>query len=124
MLTSRWWGTTGDRRRSDSDPKVTKFAICSPLLAGKNKKDRDKCMMNPAPFWALLRCARSVDTHNMELDTVVLRDPGYVGKASAYPKPPRGAIDFALHLTIARNVEHAAKGDLLCLPFVDGFVDR
>ena len=82
-------------------------------------------MENPASFWALLRCGGPVEPHNMELDTVVLRDPGFGAKASAYPQAPKGSIDFALHLPIARNVSHIAKGDVLCLPFVDRlpFVD-
>ena len=93
------------------------FRVYSPLLAGKNMNKRADCIKNLAPFWALLRCAGPRASHNMELDSVVFRDPGFEAKASPYPHIPKG-VGFTVHMPIARNVSHIAKGDVLSLPFL------
>ena len=107
-------GAPQEHRRRAAE---TAFVILSPLLAGKAPKDRDGCMENLAPFWALLRCAGPRASHNMELDSVVFRDPGFEAKATPYPHIPKG-VGFTVHMPIARNVSHIAKGDVLSLPFL------
>ena len=94
----------------------TQFVIGSPLLVGKAPKSRDSCMQNVAPFWALLRCVGPRDYHNMELDTVVFRDPGFEIIGGAYPQVPKGAR-FAVHIPMARNVSRISKGEGLRLSF-------
>ena len=109
-----------DRRRTaeSREGKVTPFVIGSPLLAGKAPKNRDGCMENLAPFWALLRCGGNTASHNMELDTMVFRDPGFAIKAGTYPQIPKG-VEFTVEMHIARNVSHISKGEVLRLPFLD-----
>ena len=75
-------------------------------------------MANLAPFWALLGSAGPRADHNMELDTVVLRDTGFDNKAGDYPKLKRG-VEFTVHLTVARNSDHIKKGEILLLPFLE-----
>ena len=114
----------GDRRRTaeSREGKETPFVIGSPLLAGKAPRNRDVCMENLAPFWALLRCAGNRASHNMELDTMVFRDPGFETKAGTYPQIPKG-VEWTVQMPIARNVCHISKGEVLLLPFLD-FLDK
>ena len=71
-----------------------------------------------APFWALLRCAGPRASHNMELGTLVFRDPGFDTEANDYPKIRKG-VEFTVQIPIARNVSHITKGEVLCLPFLE-----
>ena len=97
----------GDRRRT-----------LETRLVGKASKNRDSCMGNIVPFWALLRCAGPRAEHNMVLETVVFRDPGFVLKASQYPHIPKG-LEVTVEMPIARNVSHISAGEVLRLPFHD-----
>ena len=98
--------------------RTTAFEIHSPLLAGKILKNRETCMENVAPFWALLRCAGPRAKHNMELENIVFSDSGYEAKACKYPKLQQ-TVEFSVGLPIVRNVCNIEKGDILCLPFDD-----
>ena len=71
-------------------------------------------MDNLGPFWALVRRAGPNASHNMKLDTEVLRDPGFDAKACQ-------SFTFTVRMPVARNVSHISKGDVLCLPFSDEF---
>ena len=107
-----------DRRckASGVDEMNTMFEIRSPLLAGKQPKNRDSCMANLPPFWALLRCAAPDSLHNMELDNVVFKHSGFEVIGTKYPKAAKG-LGFSEDIQIARNIQEIAPGDILCLPF-------
>lgn len=108
-----------DRRRKDrQDAATTPLVIHSPLLAAKVVKNRERCLENLPPFWALLRSAGVLAHHNMELEEVVLRDMGFEVKLGQLQKPTKG-VDFTVHTVIARNSCAIAKDEVLCLPVLD-----
>ena len=111
-------GTIDGRRRDvDRSPTTEQgFVITSPLLEAKQQKNRESCMENLAPFWAVCRCGAPRALHNMELESFVFVDTGLANVAGAYPKMPKAA-KFSLEMTILRNTKRIAEGDILCLPF-------
>ena len=72
-------------------------------------------MKNLGPFWALLQCPGPRASHNMELDVMVFRDPGFDANANPCLHVPKG-VAFTAQIPIARNVCNIAKGDVLTLP--------
>ena len=120
MLPLRVIAGHADRRRKVDikEPRISTWEIRSPLLAGKTPKNRDQCLENLAPFWAVLRCAGPRASHNMELDHVVFSDSGFEVKGSKYPKLP-SSLQFSVEVPILRNICNIEKGEVLCLPFFD-----
>ena len=106
----------GTVKRDPDNSKDTAFVLRSPLLGGKAVKNRESCLENLPPFWALLRTAGPRAQHNMELTTENFRDGGIDIKGASYPKLGRG-VEFFTSFPVARNSSHIAKGEVLCLPF-------
>ena len=105
-----------ERRGSEGDnKKKSAFMVRSPVLAGKAPKNRESCLENLPPFWALLRCTGPRAHHNMELSVEVFRDTGIDIKASTFPKVSKG-VEFLASFPIARNVTNISAGEVLCLP--------
>ena len=110
-------GSNDLRVKGIHDGKKSKWLLYSPLLAGKNKNNREDCLENIAPFWSLLNCSGPAVIHNMELESMSFKDMGFDSRVPAFPKMQKGAV-FTVELPIARNISHISKGDILCLPFV------
>jgi len=92
------------------------FLVASPLHAAKIAKDRETCLDNLSPFWAVCRSAGTKQEHNMELETAVFEDQGLLIKTGSYPKLPKGSR-FNVEIGVLRNVKRIAKNDLLTIPF-------
>ena len=69
------------------------------------------------PFWAMLRCDGFNASHNMELDTLAFRDPGFDITAGGYPTLPKG-IEITVEATIVRNVCNISVDEVYCLSFL------
>ena len=108
-------GTSDKRRTKHAESKTWAFDIRSPLLGGKAQKNRETCMTNLPPFWAVLRCPSPNSEPNMELVSEVFGDPGFAfgGK---FPHVRKG-LEFSVELPFLRNVTNIEKGEVLCLPF-------
>ena len=48
-----------------SQPTDTKLSVVSPLYEGKQRKNREMCLKNNAPFWALLQSPGGFSCHNI-----------------------------------------------------------
>ena len=99
-----------------SQPKEKNFLVASPLLTGKLQKNREACLDNLSPFWAVCRSAALKQEHNMELDEAVFQDTGLLIKTGYYPKIPKGT-KFNVEISVLRNVKKIAKNEVLTFPF-------
>ena len=112
------------KRKKDADagsqPTVEEqYYVLSPLLLGKNVKQREAAYSNLAPFWAVPRCGRDFpDKNNMVLQTVpvdlpALKDPlGIV-------LPKAKAPTYRATVQVMINKKMVKPGEVLTLPFVD-----
>ena len=107
------------RRKTDAQSvKTTPFVIHSPLLAAENdktQKQRSVGVENIALFWAVFCCVGPRSYHNMELTSVVFRDPGFEVKGGCFPKSSQ-AVAFNVEVPVLQNVSPISKGDVLVLP--------
>ena len=107
----------------DADPKeptVATLRLVSPLLSGKDEKNRHEgCFKDLAPFWALLRTPKPSSPANMDMGVLTLKDLGFelVDHPSKY-KWPR-LMHTVVELPYAINKQAIQKGDILTLPFLE-----
>ena len=113
-------GKQDGRKKKKEDPRLrtTTFDLFSPLYGGKNTKSRELVLENLPPFWSVLRCVGTRAIHNMEMETVVFTDPGFILKGGIYPKLPK-SCEYAVEIPVLRNSLDIAAGDVLCLPVYD-----
>ena len=87
--------------------------VISPLLDKRTQKSE---LANLNPFRALLRCFQPTDHSNMALEEVIQSDTGIDWKSAKLPQLPRGTKVLTV-VTVARNSEDIAEGQVLVLPW-------
>ena len=117
--------SSAEKRRKTSEassqenpgPSTSKYDLLSPVLAGKAAAQRETCLENVAPFWALLRAPAPSVTPNMALDVLHLKDLGV--EATESPKGFKVPKHMAtvVEVPVAVNSTNIEKGEMLTLPW-------
>ena len=93
------------------------FILFSPVLAGKELRNRKAALRNVPPFWALPQAGRPGRITNMKLVTMTVTIPPCVPTDGSPMKGVKFSSTFAttVDLPIAINTKMVRKGDLLVL---------
>ena len=93
------------------------FILFSPVLAGKELRNRKAALRNVPPFWALPQAGRPGRITNMKLVTMTVTIPPCVPTDESPMKGVKFSSTFAttVDLPIAINTKMVRKGDLLVL---------
>ena len=92
------------------------FYLTSPLLQGKNQKDRKTAFSNLAPFWAVPRCGRAFNNEsNMALKEISVEYPNLKATSDMDTKTKTSVATFKV--TCMVNTATVYPGEVLCLPF-------
>ena len=94
------------------------YIILSPLLQGKNSKQRAAAYSNLAPFWAVTRCPKSPgDSYNMAAQTVAMDFAAPKDRVGTRLKPLGAGPKWSASLEVMINTKAVKAGEVLTLPF-------